>query len=272
MPQNANKSAHYDVTSAPLLREDKDGITTLTLNRPDKFNCLSLGLLNMLQETLDNIAKDPAAKVIVIAANGRAFCAGHDLAEVNSDPSVDPMEHLMATCAHMMQTIVSIPQPVIAKVQGVATAAGCQLVAQCDLAIAADSSRFGTSGINLGLFCSTPMIAVTRNLPRKQAMELLMTGDLIDAPTALSWGLLNKVVPLDELDAAVDEMAIKIASKSRAAIAIGKELFYAQINEGLDTAYKLGAAAIVRNLQKEDARNGIDAFLNKRDMPEWQDK
>jgi enoyl-CoA hydratase/carnithine racemase len=272
MPETDTKTSFDDVIAAPLLREDKNGVTTLTLNRPDKFNCLSLELLNLIQKTLEDIAEDSSSKVIIIAANGRAFCAGHDLAEINSDSSVDPMEHLMATCARMMQTIVSIPQPVIAKVQGVATAAGCQLVAQCDLAIAADSARFGTSGINLGLFCSTPMIAVTRNLPRKQAMELLMTGDLIDAPTALSWHLVNKVVPLDELDAAVDDMATKIASKSRAAVAIGKELFYAQINEGLEAAYQLGGDAIVRNMQKEDARNGIDAFLNKRDMPEWQDK
>lgn len=275
MNQTANSPASKTENGmdAPLLlRDDKDGIVTLTLNRPDKFNSLSLALLETLQQTLEDIADDQSARVVVIAANGRAFSAGHDLKEIDADPSLEPMKHLMATCAKMMQTIVTIPQPVIAKVQGVATAAGCQLVAQCDLAITADSVRFGTSGVNLGLFCSTPMIAVTRNLPRKQAMELLMTGDLIDAPTALSWGLVNKVVPLKELDAAVDEMATKIASKSRAAISIGKELFYAQINEGLEAAYELGAEAITCNLQKEDARNGIKAFLNKQPMPEWQDK
>ena len=255
-----------------LLRADQDGIATLTLNRGDKFNALSRELMSAIHSELDAIAEDSSVRVVVIAGAGKAFCAGHDLAEMRADPGPDAMAALFKQCSDMMTRLTQIPQPVIARVHGMATAAGCQLVAQCDLAVAADEATFATSGINVGLFCSTPMVAVTRNLPRKQAMELLMTGDFIDAETARQYGLINKAVPADELDAAVAAMAGNIASKSPISVARGKELFYRQLESGLESAYKQAAKVITENMQDPDTRAGIDAFVEKKPMPDWQDR
>ena len=255
-----------------LLRNDKDGIATLTLNRGDKFNALSLELINAAQEGLDAIARDKTVRVVVIAAAGKAFCAGHDLAEMRADPGPEAMKELFQKCSRMMVTLTKIPQPVIARVHGTATAAGCQLVAQCDLAVAVEDATFATSGINVGLFCSTPMVAVTRNLPRKQAMEMLMTGEFIDAETARQYGLVNRVVPVQKLDEAVFELARCIAGKSPMAITRGKELFYKQLGDDIEAAYEYSAKVITANMQDADARAGIDAFIEKKSMPDWQDR
>ncbi len=253
-----------------LLRHDAGGIATLTLNRPDKFNALSIGLLTAIQDELDAIAADDTIRVVVLAGNGRAFCAGHDLKEMRRNDSREATRALFEQCSRMMLAITRIPQPVIARVHGIATAAGCQLVAQCDLAVAVDEARFATSGIKVGLFCSTPMIAVTRNLPRKQAMEMLLTGEFIDAPTALSYGLINRVVPAAELDEAVADLADKVATKSAASIAMGKQLFYRQLEAGLEEAYALAGETMTCNMMTEDAQDGIDAFNEKRPMPPWK--
>ena len=255
-----------------LLREDRDGVATLTLNRPDKYNALSRELMGLIQRELDSLAGDNAIRAVVIAANGKAFCAGHDLREMSDDPSEEAIQALFDQCSRMMVSLTQIPQPVIARVHGIATAAGCQLVAQCDLAVASDEARFATSGINVGLFCGTPMVAVTRNLPRKQAMEMLMTGEFIDAPTAEQYGLVNRVVPAGELDGAVRELAEAVAAQGPAFVAAGKRLFYRQIEEGLEAAYREATETMVKNMQRDDAREGISAFLEKRDMPEWQDR
>ena len=255
-----------------LLRNDNDGIATLTLNRGDKFNALSLELINAVQKELDAISKDIAVRVVVIAAAGKAFCAGHDLAEMRADPSLEAMKELFQKCSRMMVTLTEIPQPVIARIHGTATAAGCQLVAQCDLAVAVEDASFATSGINVGLFCSTPMVAVTRNLPRKQAMEMLMTGEFIDAETARQYGLVNRVVPVQKLDEAVFELARCIAGKSPIAIKRGKELFYKQLGDDIEAAYEHASKVITANMQDPDARAGIDAFIEKKSMPDWQDR
>ncbi|PIW28359.1 MAG: enoyl-CoA hydratase [Rhodospirillales bacterium CG15_BIG_FIL_POST_REV_8_21_14_020_66_15] len=256
---------------AILLREDRDGVATLTLNRPDKFNALSSDLMGAVQDQMDALMDDRTVKVVVIAANGRAFCAGHDLREMKAMDGREPLEALFKQCSRMMTSLTRIPQPVIARVHGVATAAGCQLVAQCDLAVAADQVRFATSGINLGLFCATPMVAVTRNLPRKQALEMLYTGDFITAETARQYGLVNRVVPAEFLDRATDDLARTIADKSPRAIQFGKELFYKQIEEGLDAAYELATETIIQNMLHADAQAGVAAFLEKQPMPQWQD-
>jgi enoyl-CoA hydratase/carnithine racemase len=253
-----------------LTRDDADGVATLTLNRPDKFNALSVALLSALQEQLDAIGADPSVKVVVLAANGRAFCAGHDLKEMRENPGRQAMQALFEQCGKVMLTLTRIPQPVIARVHAIATAAGCQLVATCDLAVAVEEARFAVSGVNLGLFCSTPMVALTRNLPRKQAMEMLLTGEFIDAPTALHYGLVNKVVPRDQLDDAVAELAGKITAKSPAAVAFGKRLFYKQLESGMEAAYQLAGETMTCNMMTEDAQNGIDAFIDKRPPPSWK--
>ncbi len=259
------------IAEAPVLtRDDADGIATLTLNRPDKFNSLSVALLTALQDELDSIAGDPSIKVVVLAGNGRAFCAGHDLKEMRDNPDRQATKALFDQCAKVMLTLTRIPQPVIARVHAVATAAGCQLVATCDLAVAVEEARFAVSGVNLGLFCSTPMVALTRNLPRKQAMEMLLTGDFIDAQTALQYGLVNKVVPSDQLDEAVAEFAGKITAKSSAAIAFGKSLFYKQLEDGMEAAYELASETMTCNMMAEDAQDGIDAFIGKQPMPPWK--
>lgn len=255
-----------------LIRQDQDGISRLTLNRPGQYNALSDDLLAALTENLNAIAEDRSVRVVIISGNGKVFSAGHDLKEMRAKTDKESLHDLFDRCAVMMQAVTSMPQPVIAEVHGIATAAGCQLVAQCDLAVAADDTRFATSGINLGLFCSTPMVAVTRNMPRKQAMELLMTGDFIDAHRAEQLGLINKVVPVETLPAATEELAKKISSKSPSSIAFGKKLFYAQLEEGMEAAYRMAADTMTCNMLTEDAENGIDAFIAKGPMPKWKGK
>ena len=258
------------VTGAPvLLREDAGGIATLTLNRPNQYNALSEALLGALQDELDRLADDPAVRVVVLAGAGKAFCAGHDLKEMRSDGSRERMRALFDRCSQVMLSIARLPKPVIARVHGTATAAGCQLVATCDLAVASDVARFAVSGVNLGLFCSTPMVALTRNLPRKKAMEMLLTGEFISADAALHYGLVNRVVPVETLDEAVADLARGIASKSPAAVAMGKQLFYRQLEAGLEAAYEQASEVMTCNMLTEDAQAGVDAFVAKQPMPEW---
>jgi len=251
-----------------LLRDDVDGIATLTLNRPDQRNALSLGLMTALEHQIDGIAEDPSVRVVIIGAAGTAFCAGHDLREVRADQRREAYETLFAQCSRLMLKIVRLPKPVIARVQGVATAAGCQLVATCDLAVAAHSARFATPGVNIGLFCSTPMVALSRAVPRKQSMEMLLTGDMITADRARELGLINRVVPASELEAATRDLARQIASKSPLTLAIGKEAFYRQAELDLEEAYAYASGVMTRNMLARDAGEGIDAFLAKR-APEW---
>ena len=248
-----------------LLRDDRaDGLTSLTLNRPNQFNSLSGDMLSALQSALDAIAGDPAVRVVVIAGAGKAFCAGHDLKEMRANHHKAFMQALFKQCGKVMTTITQMPQPVIARVHGIATAAGCQLVSMCDLAVAADVARFATSGINVGLFCATPGVGLSRNLGRKQALEMLLTGDFIDAQAALRQGLVNRVVPLDMLDSAVDDLAGSIIVKSSVAIGMGKQMFYKQLEMGLDAAYQYASEVMACNMMTEDAVEGIDAFVGKR--------
>lgn len=254
---------------ALLLRHDAAGVVTLTLNRPRQYNALSRALLAELQTALDRIASERRTQVVIIAGNGPAFCAGHDLKEMRSE--TDPAFHraLFEQCSRVMLTINRLPQPVIARVHGIATAAGCQLVAACDLAVASTEARFATSGINVGLFCSTPAVALSRNLNRKQALELLLTGDFIDAAAALRQGLVNQVTNPADLDAAVQRLADAISAKSPLAIALGKQLFYRQLDMPLEQAYEYASATMAGNMDSEDAREGIDAFMAKR-RPRWR--
>ena len=256
---------------AILLRDDLGPVARLTLNRPEARNALSIPLMSALQDALDTIACDDAVRVVVIAANGPAFCAGHDMRELRADPRREMYEALFAQCSRLMTTILRLPKPVIARVHGTATAAGCQLVATCDLAVASTNAQFATPGVNIGLFCSTPMVALTRAVSRKAAMEMLLTGDPIDAAEAQRLGLVNQVVDADALDDAVTELATKIASKSRHVVAIGKEAFYRQIDLGVEDAYTYASAVMTRNMLAADAREGIDAFLAKR-KPTWEDR
>jgi enoyl-CoA hydratase/carnithine racemase len=254
-----------------LLRDDSGPVARLTLNRPEARNALSVSLMSALQEALDAIACDDAVRVVVVAANGPAFCAGHDMRELRADPRREMYEALFAQCSRLMTTILRLPKPVIARVHGTATAAGCQLVATCDLAVASKNAQFATPGVNIGLFCSTPMVALTRAVSRKAAMEMLLTGDPIDAAQAQRLGLVNQVVDANALDTTVTELATKIASKSRHVVAIGKEAFYRQIELGVDDAYTYASAVMTRNMLAADAREGIDAFLAKR-KPTWEDR
>jgi len=251
-----------------LRTDDARGVTTLTLNRPEAFNALSEDLLSELQDTLDDLAQDKKLRVVVIAASGKAFCAGHDLREMRANPSLDYYQKLFSQCGRMMMRIQTLQVPVIAKVQGIATAAGCQLVAQCDLAVASSDARFAVSGVNLGLFCATPSVALSRNLTRKAAFEMLVTGDFINAQEAMAKGLVNRVVSSDALDAAVEEMVSKILSKPHVALAMGKELFYKQIETGIDGAYVLAANSMACNMMEDTALEGVQAFLEKR-SPNW---
>ncbi|MGD8841684.1 MAG: enoyl-CoA hydratase [Gammaproteobacteria bacterium] len=254
-----------------LLREDHDGIATLTLNRPAQYNALSEELMSALQAQLDDIGADDSLRVVIIAANGKAFCPGHDLKEMRSSEDRAFHQALFDKCSRMMLTINKLRQPVIARVNGVATAAGCQLVANCDLAVAASEARFAVSGINLGLFCSTPAVPLSRNMHRKQAMQMLLTGDFIDAETAMQYGLVNEVVPGDELDSATLALAGKIAARSAHSIALGKEMFYRQLEMDLSEAYAFASERMACNMDSHDAREGIDAFFEKR-RPEWKDR
>jgi enoyl-CoA hydratase/carnithine racemase len=255
----------------PLLRSDAHGVATLTLNRPQQYNALSEELLAAGIAALEAIERDESVRVVVIAGSGPAFCAGHDLKQMRANPSQDYYRKLFAQCSRMMLTIARIPQPVIARVHGMATAAGCQLVAQCDLAVAAESARFAVSGINVGLFCSTPSVPLGRNVLRKQAMEMLLTGDFIDAQTARQYGLVNRVVPLERLDAEVSQLAQRIVDKSAVAVATGKRMFYKHLEMGLEGAYQYAAETMACNMMAEDVGEGIDAFVAKR-KPEWKHK
>ena len=252
-----------------LLRRDEDGIAWLTLNRPAQRNALSTALMTALQREIDAIAKDRKVRVVVIAGNGPGFCAGHDLREMRANPGRQHYEALFAQCARLMISIVKLPQPVIARVHGIATAAGCQLVATCDLAVAASEARFAVNGINVGLFCSTPMVALTRAVGRKPAMEMLMTGDFVPAEQARAIGLVNRVVPADALDAEVSTLARQISGKLGLAVAIGKEAFYRQAELGLEAAYAYTAEVMTKNMLARDTEEGIDAFLEKR-PPNWE--
>ncbi len=254
-----------------LLRQDRQGVTTLTLNRPKQFNALSEELLNSLQRELDAIAGDKSVRVVIIAAEGKAFSAGHDLKEMQANRDEAYYTDLFNQCSKMMMTVNKMPQPVIAKVHGIATAAGCQLVAACDLAVAADTARFATSGIRVGLFCSTPAVAVSRNLSRKQAMEMLLTGEFIDAQTAVSYGLINHAVPAEELDSAVQTLVDAIISKSSIAVSTGKQMFYKQLEMGMEAAYQYASEVMTCNMMADDVEEGIDAFIQKR-PPVWTGK
>jgi enoyl-CoA hydratase/carnithine racemase len=251
-----------------LLRHDSDAIATLTLNRPAARNALSMGLMEALDDELSAITTDSSVKVVIIAANGPAFCAGHDLRELRATPTRGAYEALFALCSRLMQRIVRLPKPVIAQVHGVATAAGCQLVASADLAVAADTARFATPGVDIGLFCSTPMVALTRAVGRKAAMEMLLTGDMIQAARARELGLINRVVPEADLRGATLALAMQIAGKSPLTVAIGKEAFYRQAEMNLSDAYDYASQAMTRNMLARDAEEGIDAFLTKR-KPQW---
>src|SRR5712692_9594701 len=253
-----------------LLEALADGVLRLVLNRPAARNALSVGLMTSLSDALHRAAADRECRVVVIAGAGPAFCAGHDLRELRADASRAAYERVFAQCSALMLQIVHLAKPVIAEVHGIATAAGCQLVATCDLAVAAEDARFATPGVNIGLFCSTPMVALTRAVGRKPALEMLLTGDFVDAATARALGLVNRVVPPSGLAAATLDLARRIAAKSALTVAIGKEAFYAQAELDLGDAYRYAAEVMTRNMLARDAAEGIDAFLAKR-PPVWQD-
>lgn len=252
-----------------VLRADDNGITTLTLNRPQSRNALSQGMISALIEVFAAIAKDDSVRVVILAGAGPAFCAGHDLKEMRAaEYARDYTEKLFGDCAALMQTIVKLPKPVIARVHGIATAAGAQLVASADLAVATEDSRFATPGVNIGLFCSTPMVALTRNIAPKHAMQMLLVGDLVDAQTALRFGLVNELVPAADLETATLALAQKLAAKSPLTLAIGKEAFYRQAELPLAEAYAYTRDVMVANLEAQDAQEGIGAFIDKR-HPTW---
>lgn len=265
---NTEPTSTLDINEPLVIREnrpDSSGVVTLTLNRPKQFNALSVELLSAMQTELDNIAQDNSIQIVVIAANGKAFCAGHNLKEMRANTDEAFHRALFQQCSRMMLTINSMPQVVIAKVQGIATAAGCQLVAACDLAIASDNAKFATSGINVGLFCSTPAVAVSRNLSRKQAFEMLITGEFISACTALQQGLINRVAPESQLDSTLQTLINAITTKSSVAIRTGKGMFYKQLDMSLVDAYEYASEVMTCNMMADDVNEGIDAFIEKRD-------
>jgi len=266
-----NAPSKTEVEAPHVLREDRDGIATLTLNRGDRMNPLSTAMLSALQAELDRVAKDADAKVVVLAGAGKHFCAGHDLREMRSHPGKAWQKALFEQCSEVMLSLVRLPQPVIARVQGVAVAAGCQLVSMCDLAVASGLAQFALPGIKSGIFCTTPGVGVARNLARKHALEMLFTGDLIDAKTALSWGLVNRVAPPADLGAEVDKLAGKILAHSAAVVSMGKRFFYDQVEKDLAGAYALASEGMACNMMLEDAAEGIDAFIAKR-KPDWRGK
>ncbi len=264
----------HELSEAALLREDLDGVTRLTLNRPGAINALSEEVLGALQTELNRIADDRTVKAVVLRGASDHFCAGHNLKEMTArredpDGGFQYFQDLFATCARMMTTVVRLPQPVIAEVSGIATAAGCQLVASCDLAVASDDARFATSGVNIGLFCSTPMVALSRNIARKFAMEMLLLGEFVPAERAQDMGLVNRVVPLADLETTAMTMARTIADKSPAAVKVGKRAFYEQAEMPLDAAYDFAARVMAENMMARDAKAGINAFVNKTPKPDW---
>ena len=258
----------FDTAAPFVLREDADAVATLTLNRPDSLNALSEGMLAALQAELDAIAGDAGVRAVILRGAGRAFCAGHNLKDMRANYTLAYQETLFAQCSRMMLTVHRLPQPVIAQVHGLATAAGCQLVATCDLAVAAADARFATSGINVGLFCTTPGVALGRNVSRKHAMEMLLTGDFVTAQRACEIGLVNRVAPADALDAAARELAASLTAKSAYALMLGKQAFYRQLEMGIGDAYDFAAAEMARNMMDRDAAEGVDAFIAKR-PPVW---
>ena len=262
-------SAVPQAEQAILLREDREGICTLTMNRPQQMNLLTSEMLSALQDAFDAIARDKRVRVVVLTGAGKAFSAGHDLKEIRSLKEQPKIEALFGQCGRMMQTIPMLPQPVIARVNGAAAAAGCQLVAQCDLAVAVDTAKFVTSGVTWGFFCSTPGVAVGRNLQRKHALEMLLTGEAIDAARAMQWGLVNRVVSAAELDAAVLELARTLAAKPPETLAAGKRAFYQQMDLGLEQAYALASGVISSAFAHDEGRAGMDAFLDKRPPPKY---
>ena len=266
---NLTQSEKKMTEEALVLRHDDEGVTTLTMNRPQARNALSQGMLRALLDAFIEVSADEAVRVVILAGTGPGFCAGHDLKEIKAQNySRNYTEQLFADCAELMQTIIRLPKPVIAQVHGIATAAGSQLVASCDLAISSEEARYATPGVNIGLFCSTPMVALSRNLSNKHAMQMLLTGDLIDAQNAYRMGLVNEVVDAEELGTKTMELAQKIASKSPLTVAIGKEAYYRQAELPLSEAYDYTKEVMVRNLEARDAQEGISAFIEKR-HPVW---
>jgi len=257
------------MTDPYLLREDVDRVVTLTLNRPDQFNPLSEGMLSALEAEIEEISNSSDVCCVVIAAEGRAFCAGHDLKEMRQTPELAYYQTLFARCSNFMQSLINLPIPVIAKVQGLATAAGCQLVATCDMAIAEETAKFGVSGVNLGLFCSTPSVALSRVVSRKRAFEMLATGEFISAKTAEDWGLINRAVPAEMLDSEVMRITDNLRGKSPVPLKMGKALFHRQLGLDLASAYADAGETMAQNMMTHDAVEGIDAFIEKRD-PEWR--
>jgi enoyl-CoA hydratase/carnithine racemase len=262
-------SAHPQVGQPVLLREDRDGIATLTLNRPAQMNLLTTEMLTALQDSFDSIQKNKELRVVILAAAGKGFCAGHDLKEIKALGDQAKIAALFTQCSRMMMTIQNLPQPVIAKVQGAAAAAGAQLVAQCDLAVAVETAKFVTSGVSWGFFCSTPGVAIGRNLQRKHAMEMLLTGEPISAQRALEWGLVNRVVPVDALDSEVFSLAKLIVSKPPATVAAGKRAFYQQMDMELPQAYALAGQVISSDFAHPEGEEGMSAFIEKR-RPDWK--
>ena len=260
-------SANPKADDSILLREDRDGICTLVMNRPAQMNLLTSEMLDALQGAFDTIAEDKRVRVVVLGAMGKGFCAGHDIKEIRALKELPKIEALFAKCSRMMQTITALPQPVIARVQGAAAAAGCQLAAQCDLAVASEAAKFTTPGVTWGFFCSTPGVAVARNISRKRALEMLLTGDLVDAQKALQWGLVNQVVPAAELEQATLAFATKIADKPPVTVATGKRAFYEQMELGAAKAYEVASCAISASFAHDEGRQGMDAFLEKRKPP-----
>lgn len=263
-----------DTQDAPVLLEIAEGIATVTLNRPRSMNALAEDVLAALQEIWDELATNADVKAVILRGAGDHFCAGHNLKEMtarrqDADGGKEYFNDLFAQCSKMMMSIVELPQPVIAEVTGIATAAGCQLVATCDLAVASEDARFATSGVNIGLFCSTPMVALSRNIPRKQAMEMLLLGEFVPADKAVELGLINKSVPLSGVGTAAREMALKIVSKAPVAVKIGKRAFYEQSVMSLPDAYSYTGAAMAENMMARDTKAGIDAFISKKPMPDW---
>jgi len=254
-----------------VLRNDENGISNLIINRPKSYNALSIGCMEALIEEINKVSEDSSVKVVILSGSGKGFCAGHDLKEMRGNPEREFYEKTFNISMGMMMSIINCPKPVIAKVHGIATAAGCQLVATCDLAIADENARFATPGVNIGLFCSTPMVGLSRNVSRKHAMEMLLTGDFISAHRAYEIGLINRVVPDEQLDESALELAQKIASKSPLTLNIGKKAFYVQLEKNITSAYEYCSKVMVENMMARDAEEGIDAFLEKRN-PVWQGK
>jgi enoyl-CoA hydratase/carnithine racemase len=263
-----NAQSHTDELEPWVLQQRRGGAVFLTLNRPAQYNVLSEQMLAALHGAFESLAADNSVRVVVLGGAGKAFCAGHDLKQMKANPSLDYYQRLFDDCSRLMMRIQTLPQPVIARVQGVATAAGCQLVAMCDLAVAADDARFAVAGVNVGLFCATPSVALSRNVGRKAAFEMLVTGEFIDAAAALQRGLINRSVPADRLDLEIDRLAAAIVAKPQSVIAAGKALFYRQMELGIAPAYQLAGQAMACNMIDDIAQEGVAAFIEKR-TPNW---